>query len=110
LPTTFYLEEIAKAPKCCEECGKGLRPSMAINQRSIVCHILPKRPEMFPSVATNPDNVFYGCNDCHHGFDNKGEEFIIKMKIYPILKERVAKLIPLMPDKELHKIPEYLLN
>jgi hypothetical protein len=108
--TVFYTEMIVKAPKVCEECGKPLKPSMIINPRSIVAHILPKRGNLFPSVATNPDNVFYGCNDCHHDFDNKGEEFIVKMKIYPILKERVSKLIPLMPDRELHKIPEYLLN
>jgi hypothetical protein len=108
--SVFYLEQIAKAPKLCEECGKGLRSSMCINPRAIICHILPKRTEMFPSVATNSDNVFFGCNDCHHAFDNKGEDFIVKMKIYPILLERVAKLLPFMPDKELNKIPEYLLK
>lgn len=107
--TVFYTEMLVKAPKVCEECGKPLKPNMLINPRSIVAHILPKRGNMFPSVATNPDNVFYACNDCHHSFDNKGEEFIVKMRIYPILKERVAKLIPVIPDRDLHKIPEYLL-
>lgn len=102
----FFATQIKNAPDRCEECGKSLVGTKIINPAAIVCHIVPK--STVPSVATHPDNRFFGCSSCHHSFDNKGASFIIKMKIFPILKERVAKFYHLIAPNEKRRVPECL--
>lgn len=101
----FYAKMLSESPKTCMECGCDLKPSMVINPRSIVCHILPKR--IFNSIAKNPLNVVYLCNDHHNTLDNFSP---VKMKTFPLLVERVKKLIPLIKESELKSIPEYYLK
>lgn len=98
------------APFKCEECNANLFASVGINPRTIVAHILPKNKKHgFPSVACNQINKAYLCSTCHTKMDVLGEDFIVKMKIYPLLKERVAQLLGYLTDEELNRVPEYYL-
>lgn len=97
----FYLKMIGEAPTDCMECGYSLKPSMLINPRSIVAHILPKR--QFKSISEERDNVVYLCIDCHGRMDNFSPE---GMKIFPLLKERVTLLQTRIKPDEVRFIPE----
>lgn len=109
--TAYYDQALKKMPKRCEECGELLVKSMVINPRTVVAHLLAKNEEHgFPSVATNQANKAYLCDADHHGYDKKGKDFIVKMRIYPIIKARVAILLPLLTPEELARVPDYLTN
>lgn len=107
----FFDDALNAAPFHCQECSADLRDSVLINPRTIVAHILKKDPKYgFPSVACNHNNKVYLCYSCHHKFDNKGEEYIVKMKIYPELVYLVGYLIPELPPIELARVPHYYLQ
>ena len=107
----FFDNALAVAPFHCEECGDPLADSMGINARTIVAHLLPKRKEHgFPSVASHPDNKAYLCYRCHHDYDNKGSDYVTKMKLYPTILERVALLLPHLTPEELVRVPEHLIT
>lgn len=107
----FFADETANMPECCEECGNRLPKSPAWMRRACIAHILPKRVEHgFPSVATHTLNKMFFCPDCHTNMDNLGKDRILKMKTLPIMRERVAQLIPLLTPDELRRVPEYFLT
>lgn len=106
----FYDEQLNLAPILCEECNDRLVNSTFINPRTIISHILPKRKEHgFPSVDTHPSNVMFLCGHDHNCFDLKGKDFILKMKLLPVIKERVQVLLPLLTPEEFNRVPDYLL-
>lgn len=94
-----------KAPFKCQECPANLVGSTIINPRTIIAHILPKAH--FESIECNEDNILFLCSDCHHNMDNKGKDFILKMKLLPTIKERLMILSKLITDSENRKVPEY---
>jgi len=107
----FFDYALKIAPFKCEECAADLRNSVGINPRTIVAHILKKaKRHGFPSVATNQINKAYLCSTCHTKMDHLGGDFIVKMKLYPVLKERVAQLFGYLTEEELRRVPEYYLN
>lgn len=107
---TYFANEVLQMPRCCEECDAVLPTSVAWMRRATVAHILKKRSDYgFPSVAIHPLNKMFLCIDCHTNFDNLGDVFILKMKMLPEIKSRVAQLLPLLTPGELNKVPEYLL-
>lgn len=102
---------IKAAPAKCQETGKPLAGTMAINPAAVVCHILPKRSTKqggVPSMATNPLNIIYLEGDTHTNMDNKGCDFIKKMKLFPVMRRRVALMWPHIPDDEKKNVPECL--
>lgn len=107
----FYDDALNAAPFHCEECGEHLSESVVINPRTIVAHLLPKRKiGGFPSVSCHPSNKAYLCDSCHNGYDQKGKDFIIKMRLYPAILERVKELLPHLNPQELSRVPEYLIS
>lgn len=106
--TSFYDEMLNKAPFKCQECGDNLISSTVINPRTIVAHILPK--SKFKSIECNEDNILYLCYKCHHNFDNKGKDYVLKMKLLPTIKVRLKILKPLILKSEYKGIPDYLEN
>lgn len=107
----FFDAMIARAPKKCMESGKSLAGTMAINPAAVVAHILPKREKNgFPSVALNPLNIVYLEGSVHTDFDNKGKEYILKMKIYQLLCQRVASLLEFLTPEERNRVPKYYLS
>lgn len=105
----FFADALKEAPARCMECGKSLAGSQLINPTSIVAHILPKSQKQgVPSMATNPLNKVYLDIDCHTDMDKKGCDHIRKMKLYPLMKERVRLMWPDIPANERRRVPECL--
>jgi hypothetical protein len=104
----FFAGMISRAGNKCENCGKDLSATKAINPAAIIAHILPKNEEYgVPSVALDPLNTWQGCGDCHTDYDNKGAKFVQSMAVFPQLKARVAKFYDKIPEKERRRVPEY---
>lgn len=107
----FFDNALAVAPFHCEECGDLLADSMGINPRTIVAHLLRKSTKFgFPSVAAHPDNKAYLCYRCHHDFDNKGADYVTKMKLYHTILERVALLLPHLTPEERKRVPGFMIK
>jgi len=102
----FFQQMIAKAPKKCMESGKPLGDTMAMIASAVVAHILPK--SKFKSIAEHPLNIVYLHGDVHTDMDNKGEGYVVKMKIFPLLRSRVADLWESIDLNELKHVPKYL--
>jgi hypothetical protein len=104
----FFADQVQKAPAKCENCGKSLAGTKAINPAAIVAHILAKsKTNGCPSVALHPLNKFYACGDCHTDYDTKGAAFVQSMPIFPTLKERVAQFYHEISPAEKRRVPEY---
>ena len=112
--TKFYDAMIACAPEKCQE--SGVRLNYRHSQREVVCHILPKRAVKdggVPSQAQNPVNIVYLNIDIHTKMDadlgpkSKGK-YVTKMKIFPLLRERVAKMWDSIKEEEKKNIPQFL--
>lgn len=98
----FFASQILEIPACCEECGDDIRYWRDKNPRMLVAHILPKRKSGgFPSVATHPLNRVFLCPNCHTNMDNKGKDFVEKMKVYPIMIERLQSFYDAVKEKHL---------
>ena len=96
----YFASQILQIPATCENCGCDIRWQREKHPRMLVAHILPKRKSGgFPSVATHPLNRVFLCPDCHTQMDNKGEDFVKKMKIYPIMIERLKKFAHCITEK-----------
>lgn len=107
---TYFANQALLMPNCCEECGAVLPKSPEWMRRACIAHILKKRADFgFPSVAIHPQNKMFFCPDCHTNMDNLGDIFILKMKSLPVMRERVAILLPLLTPAELRRLPDYFL-
>ncbi len=107
---TYFANQAHKMPVFCEETGKRLPTYPAYLKLSCMAHILPKRKDFgFKSVSIHPMNMVFVLPEIHQSMDQLGERFITKMKIYPIIKERVKVLLPLLTENELDRVPKYLL-
>lgn len=105
----FYASQLMTPPELCEECDAPLIDSVGINPRGIVCHIVPKSPTQgCPSVGTHPQNRFFGCEKCHNKYDKASEAQIRGMRIFNILRERVAKFWDEIKPGERRRVPECL--
>lgn len=88
----------------CMECGAVVPRSFI---RHATAHLLPKK--LFKSVANHPLNYLIlgagcGCHDKTHRIDK-----FIKMKVWPLAKERIIEMMPLLPTDELRRISNQLL-
>lgn len=59
-------------------------------------------------MATNPLNIVYLIGDVHTDMDNKGCDYIKKMKIFPLMRRRVTLMWNHIPDEEKKNVPECL--
>lgn len=97
-------------PARCEECDVRLPMMPVWIRRATMAHILPKRKDYgFPSVATNRLNIIFLCPDCHSDYDNRGKEHATKMKVFPLMRQRVQEMLPLLTDEECNRVPEIFL-
>jgi hypothetical protein len=108
LLTKFFRDQAAAMPACCENCGKRLPRGDASNWavRACICHIIPKRH--FESVMIHPLNVWYGCQQCHHDYDDKGWTFAVTMRVWPVVVDRFKQFMELIKDTELRHLPDAL--
>lgn len=106
---TWFCEQIAQIPQCCEECGKDLTRLKLWRPKIIIAHILPKRKVYgFPSVATHPENRMFYCWDCHTDFDTKGSDHAKKLKTLPLMRERFLAFKDELSEADLTRVPDYL--
>lgn len=107
---TYFASQILAMPEKCEESGVLLPKSPDWMRKACIAHILKKRADFgFPSVAIHPLNRIFLHPDIHTNMDNLGKDYIMKMKSLPIMKERVAQLLPLLTPEELRRVPDYFL-
>ena len=88
----------------CMECGAFIPIEYS---RHATAHLLPKK--IFKSVATNQNNYLILCahNGCHDRTHTISK--FIKMKTFPLAKERILQMMPLLPTDELRRISNQLL-
>lgn len=102
------------APEKCMETGERL--IFKITPVEVICHILPKRSITnggVPSQAKNPLNIVYLNIDPHTKMDKdmgtkSAGKYVKSMKIFPLLKERVAQMWKSIPKEERKNVPEFL--
>ena len=93
--------------KCnCWNCGDEILRPFA---RTAIAHILPKRKNMFPSVATQPMNYLIlgaGCG-CHAEYDRTWED-ASKMQVWPKAVERFLIFQSAIASDEFTRLPDIL--
>lgn len=97
----------------CLFCGGKTERDNDNTYKNSIAHLLPKRKNQFPSVATHLDNwielCFFG-NSCHTNFDSGRItwEFLADSKEFDVIKEKFLKVYPSIAEKERRNIPEVL--
>lgn len=94
----------------CAHCGgRTTRDDDKLFKHSIA-HLLPKRANMFPSVATHPDNwlelCFFG-DSCHTNYDNNILD-LTDLNCFNQAIEKFERIYPAIDKKERRNIPESL--
>jgi hypothetical protein len=104
----------AQSPENCMECGMPLNAYTTFSQRCITAHILPKNDDCFPTLATNPDNIFFlgaallGWCTCHDLWDSNIDNRV-KMKVYSFaVNQYHKKLKRLLTGEEQVRAEKYL--
>jgi len=105
----WFKDRVKEMSGKCTNCGGSTsknNPSLAI---MAIAHILPKRKNMFPSVATHPDNWIELCvtNGCHHKYDRSWED-AMTMKIWPLVVEKFKLIYPSIAPGERKHLPDVL--
>lgn len=103
----WFVNQLMKAPKNCEECGTPLRRWINFMPFAIIAHILPKRKNQFPELATHPENRMYFCGDCHTDFDHAITN-PWTMNSLEIMRERYRQMEPFIEEGKKYKVPKYL--
>lgn len=96
-----------KNGKCnCWNCGEVILKPFA---RTAIAHILAKRKNQFPSVATQPMNyLILGAScGCHSEYDTSWED-ASKMRIWPKAVERFLIFQSTITAEEFTRLPEVL--
>lgn len=97
--------------KCAHCGGRSCRDDNMYFKYS-VAHILPKRPGMFQSIQTHPDNwielCFWG-NNCHGNYDN-GVLDLMQLNCFDQVIEKFIRMYPSIAPKERRNISDVLLQ
>lgn len=96
----------------CLHCGGRTCRDDSMYFKHSIAHILPKRPGMFPSVMTHPDNwieLCYWNNNCHGNYDN-GFLDLMQLNCFDLVIERFLRLYPAIDPKERRNIPDVLIQ
>src|SRR6185503_8109670 len=88
----------------CMACGLAIPVDFS---RHATAHLLPKK--IFKSISTHPLNYLIlgagcGCHDKTHTISK-----FVKMKIWPLAKQRILEMMPLLPVDELRRISNQML-
>lgn len=75
-----------------------------------ICHILPKRETMFPSVRTHPLNFIELCWQHHHEFDNTTWGEKLELPYWNKIEERLVMMFPDIDEKEKRLLPQFFLD
>jgi hypothetical protein len=89
----------------CLFCGGKTEKNNDKYYKFSIAHIFPKKPSMFPSIATNQLNWIELCyfgNSCHSNFDNSilSFELLKDSKEWDVIVDKFNQLAPLLTDAE----------
>lgn len=107
----WYKERQKQLTGTCVRCGAHYDKNNLAYAIAATAHVLPKRDNMFPSVALHPDNYielnsFCGC---HYWYDNFASwEEIALDKIWQLVLEKFLLMNNKITERE--KIPEVFLQ
>lgn len=93
-------------------CKNCRNPSYKKSQeyfRFSIAHILAKRKNMFPSVATHPENWVELCGDCHTNLDNCMID-LTDLACWDEVVVKFQKMYPSIAPEERKRIPKILLQ
>ncbi len=109
LQEEWYQEKVKQQTGVCMECGGPTTSEEYKFKKACVAHVLPKRKNQFPSVATHPFNDLELCcvNGCHPNYD-KDWETASQMKVWPIAVEKFKQIYPAIHPSERKHLPEVL--
>jgi hypothetical protein len=111
----WFEERRAEMTGVCLFCGSPTEKHNDDTFKHSVAHLLPKRQNMFPSIACHPDNWIELCfysNSCHTNFDTGiiTWEFLADSKEWEVIAAKFLKIYPYIPENEKRNIPEVLLR
>jgi hypothetical protein len=97
----------------CQLCGGKTEKNNDKTFKRSIAHLLPKRKNQFPSIATHEDNwlelCFFG-NSCHTNFDNGIIEWdvIEEQPVWDTIKQKFTRMYPYIKETEKRNIPKSL--
>ncbi len=91
----------------CLECSKPINKDVFAFAVMSVAHVLPKRNNMFPSVATHKNNSLELCVDCHSLYDRSWDD-ACSMKVWPLAVDKFISIYPSIAANERKHLPEIL--
>ena len=99
----------------CQFCGGKTEKSNDETYRRSIAHLLPKRPNQFPSVKTHPDNWLELCfwnPSCHTNFDSGmiSMELLHDSAEWKIIADKFRKIYPHIVEAERKNIHPLLLK
>jgi hypothetical protein len=94
----------------CMECGKIIETRDYKSAILSICHILPKRKNIAPSVATHPLNWIELCPDHHTKFDNIGWDERSTWGCWNEVKDRLVMLYEDIARDERRHFPDIVLK
>lgn len=105
----WYQQKVEHMDGICMECGEPINKDIFTFAIMTVAHVLPKRENQFPSVATHEENSLELCvtNGCHDRYDRSWED-AAQMKIWPLAVEKVVKMFPRISVSERMHLPDVL--
>jgi hypothetical protein len=109
LLTEWFTERVKEMKGKCENCGCKIDKKIYAYAMMSVAHVLPKRKNMFPSVATHPDNWLELCtsNGCHGKYDTSWDE-ATEMPVWNKAVEKFKLVYPSIASEEKRHLPEVL--
>jgi hypothetical protein len=98
----------------CALCGGKTEKDNDETYRRSIHHLFDKRPTMFPSVATHPDNFLEVCfwgNSCHSNIHNGtiSWQLLHDSEEWGSILEKFIKIYPFIRQEERKNIPEIFL-
>jgi hypothetical protein len=94
----------------CNECGHKIENRVYQFAIMSICHLLPKRKNMCPSVSTHPLNWIALCPDHHNMYDGASWEERELMGCWETVRDRLIHVYESLDESEKRHFPESVLK
>lgn len=108
----WFIERRKELTGKCAHCGGQSCKHDNMYFKHSIAHILPKRPGMFPSIQTHPDNFIELCfwgNNCHGNYDS-GMLDLMALNCFDQVIEKFLRMYLVIAPKERRNIPDVLMQ
>lgn len=106
----WYRQRMKYMGNTCNECGCKIENKIYQYAIMSICHLLPKRENMCPSVKTHPANWISLCVDHHHLYDNANWQERELMGCWETVRSRLIMLYEDLAPEERRHFPESVLK